>query len=188
MEMLTLVAIVVAVVVGAATVIAARRWGNRRRKLLVAYESGPLLPPEHRGGPLKITYRDIPVEDPYLVTIRLKNVGPWDIATEYFDSGEPFVVRLNCTMYGVTRTTDPDSTVSSAIGAEGTIQMKPRLLRRGDEWTIDAVVQGVPSPEFESPLIDTDIIEGATRLDQVADLLSGAIFELPFGIRLQVPR
>lgn len=111
------------VIVGAigigATVLAARRWGNRRRKILFAWEQVPLLAAGADHGLLEVTYRDIPVENPHLVTVRVANVGASDVASDHFDAGLPLIVHLNCTMYGVTRTTHPQYTAGGAIGAEG---------------------------------------------------------------------
>lgn len=187
-EWLTLTAIVVTLIVGVAAVIATRRWGNRRRRLLFSYEVAPLLAEGSANDLLQITYRDFPVRDPHLVTVRLRNVGPADVATGHFDGGRPFLVRLNCKMYGPTRASHPGATVSTAIGAEGKIELRPHLLRKGEEWVVEAVVEGSPEPEYESPLIDTDVVEGPGYLQQAGELLSGIIIDLPFGVTIGVKR
>ena len=101
-EWLAVAAIVVAILVGIATVIVTRRAGNRRRRLVFACDVAPLLPPGHEEGPLQVTYRDLPVEDPHLVTVRFRNVGTLDVASEHFDgakagcsTAEPQDVRLD---------------------------------------------------------------------------------------------
>jgi hypothetical protein len=56
---------------------------------------------------------------------QLKNVGPADIASQNFDGGKPVVTRHNCTMLGVTRSSHPEVTVSSAAGSEGVLGCIP---------------------------------------------------------------
>lgn len=178
----------VALVVGVATVLATRRWGTRRRKLLFRYQSASLLPTDSRPGLLEVTFRDIPVPNPHLVTIRLQNVGPSDVATHHFDGGRPIRVVLDCKFFGVTSTTHPSATVSPAIGSDGWIEMRPMLLRRGEEWAVEAVVEGDPAPTLQSSLIDTDVEQGGSARDQLAEFLSGIVLTGPFGITIRLPR
>jgi hypothetical protein len=169
-EILGIVGIVVGIVAIITGVLAARRWGNRRRRLMFEFRSAPLIAAgsPDRSGLLKVTFRDIEVPDPHLLTIRLANVGPADIATDRFDAGRPLVIRLNCTMYGLTATSHPDAITSTAVGAEGVIQLRPQLLCRGEERTIEAVVSGASDPELDSPLIDTDIVSGPAYAAELA--------------------
>lgn len=187
-DWLVIAAIVVAVLIGVATVAATRRWGNRRRRLLFAVEAVPLLPPGKPDGLLQVTYRDFPVNDPHLVTARLRNVGPSDIATAHFDGGRPLILRLNCKLYGVTRSSHPQSTTLPAVGAQGDLKFVPQLMRRGEEWAIEAVVEGEPEPVLDSPLIDTDVIEGPSYLQQAIETLSGVVLNLPFGVTIGIKR
>jgi hypothetical protein len=158
-EVLAIVGIAVAVLAIIASTLAIRTWGNRRKRLAFEVRSAPLIA---TGGPsadlLKVTFRDIEVPDPHLATIRLSNIGPADISSDSFDAGRSFVVKLNCKMYGVTATTHPQSTVSTAIGSDAVIQLAPQLIAKGEEWVVEAVVSGSPSSEIESPLVDTDIV------------------------------
>lgn len=188
MEWVAVAALVVAVLTGVGTVLAARQWGNRRRRILFSVESAPLLPPAERAGLLQVTFRDFPVENPHLVTVRVQNVGPLDIATQHFDAHRNLVVDLNCTMYGVTSSSHPGATVSRGIGSEGVVELTPSLLRRGDAWVVEAVVSGEPTPELDSPLIDTDVVDGATYLEQLAEILAGTIVTLPLGVSIRLRR
>ncbi len=177
----------VAVAVGLATVLATRKWGTRRRRVLFRYQSAPLLPVDSRLGLLEITFRDIPVPNPHLVTLRVQNLGPSDVATHHFDTGAPVRVALNCKFFGLTSSSHPAATVSPAIGDDGWVELRPTLLRCGDEWAVQAVVEGVAAPELVSPLIDTDIVEGATARDQLAEFFSGIVLSGPFGITIRLP-
>jgi hypothetical protein len=170
------------------TIAAARRWGNRRRKLLFSFESAPLLPPGPNNGLLEITYHGFPVEDPHLVTVRLQNIGPLDIPSGQFDAESPLTINLNCKMFGVTSNRSGARVVAPAIGGDGFLQIGPQMLHRGEEWVVEAVVQGDAEPTLDSPLIDTDIVEGPSMLEQVAEQLAGITLTLPFGVQLQIKR
>lgn len=168
MSILTVILIavgVVAIIVGA---LAARRWGNRRLRLLFEVTSLPLILGGAQSGLLKVTFRDLEVDDPHLVTIRFRNVGSGDISSSRFDAGRPFVVNLNCSMYGIVNVTHPESTVSTATGAQGVVQFMPQLIRRSEERLVQAVVSGSPVPDHDSPLIDTDIVIGSTYSSELA--------------------
>ncbi len=119
-----------------------------------------------------MTYRDIPVKDPYLLTMRLVNVGPADVASSHFDGGRDLDIDLGCTMYGLLRPPTGDgtlTTVSTAVGSSpGVISLQPGLLRRGSEWMVDVVVSGMPSPTLDNPLIDTDVVDPPTYRMQLA--------------------
>lgn len=173
-EWLGIVSLVLVLIFGVLALVAARRYGTRRRKVLFAFSTAPLLPVGQPPGLLEITYRSFPVPDPHLVTFRVTNVGPLDIASEHFDSNRPLLVRLNCTLYGVTATTHPDQTVSPPLGTEAVIALEPMLIRRGEEWVIEAVVEGDSMPELESSLIDTDVVSGPSALAQWAQQASSS--------------
>jgi hypothetical protein len=66
--------------------------------------------------------------------------------------------------------------------------MRPTLLRRGDEWAVEAVVEGDPAPTLRSSLVDTDVDERGNARDQLAEFLSGIVLTGPFGITIRLPR
>lgn len=147
---------------------AARKWGTRRGKLLLAYTVTDLMP---AGGPrdgFGFTYRDIPVEDPQLVTLRLRNIGPHDITRDLFDQGEALQISLNATFMGLLRATSTAGATPRlamrAIGTENAeIGFKPGLLPRKAEWTAEFLVEGKASPEVRGCLINTDIDQGESN-------------------------
>lgn len=159
-RLLAIVGVIVGIVGLIATIAAARRWGTRRHRLLYEWGETSLLP--ERGNLLKVTFRDLPVDDPYLVTIVLRNIGPGDISSQIFDGGKPLVINLGCKKwYGITRNSHPHATLSNAVGSDdAVVQLRPTLLRTGEEVAFEAVVEGKSKPELESPLIDTDIVDG----------------------------
>lgn len=178
-DILGIIGIAIAVVAIVVGVMATRRWGNRRCRLLFDFRSVPLMPlgtPNVRGL-LKVTFRDIEVPDPHLITIRFKNVGPADIASDRFDAGEPLAVTLNCKMYGLTSNSHPYATTSTAVGANGVITLGPLLLRKGEEIVVEAIVSGASMPDLSSSLVDTDIVYPGDMRAEVAVGLLGTILE-----------
>ena len=175
-EWLAVAALAVAVVAIPVAIWATRRWGNRRARVEFQFMSLPLLPSDAREGLLEVTYRDVPVKDPHLVSVTLRNTGPKDISTSTFDSDCPIVIRFDQTFYGLTSVQGGVNTVSPAIGARATdsrVELRPGLLKRGNAWSFSAVLSGPVEVKVDSPLIDTDVREadwGNRGLDIVVRL------------------
>jgi hypothetical protein len=84
-------------------------------------------------------------------------------------------------MYGLVHASHPEATlttVGNSPGSEGVIKLAPVLLRKGDEWTVEAVVGGEPTPEIDSRLIDTAIIRPTNRAELALEV-AGAIGAFP---------
>jgi hypothetical protein len=188
---IAVISVIVAVLAIVASVWAARRYGTRRRKLLFEWSAAPLIP-ETRGDAsprLVVTYRDFEVKDPYLLTLRLVNVGPSDVATSHFDGGRDLVIELGCTLFGLLGSPGGDgnlTTVTTAVGSDGPISLRPGLFRQGSAWSVDVVVSGRPDPRVNSPLIDTDVVDPPTYRKQLARSLAtvaadAALSTLPSG-------
>lgn len=176
-------ALAVAVIAIPVTIWATRRWGNRRGRISVSISATALIP--EGSGRLEVTYRDIPVHSPHLVTISLRNSGPKDISSSMFDSGKPTVVSFDTTFYGVTSVHGGVKLTSSAIGTtppDSTIGIKPGLLRRRSEWSFSAVVTGPVVVSIDSTIIDTDLIEEVPAVDSAVKVLfsfAGLGVEIP---------
>jgi hypothetical protein len=168
----------IAILVGA---LAARRWGTRRRRVLFEYGSTPLIPQVQLGAKareyLKVTYRDFEVDEPHLVDIRLKNLGPSDVSTSHFDAGKPIELHLKCKLYGVTENSVPDSVLLPAIGSLDPILLQPRLFKKEESWSISAIVSGNPTPTLVSTLVDTDIVDGPTYAQELAKSFSRILLD-----------
>lgn len=177
------IALVVALASIPITVWATRRWGNRRAKVSISVTSTPLIPDD--ATRLAVTYRDIPVESPHLVTVVMRNTGPRDVASSMFDSGNPTVVSFDSTFYGVTATRGGVQLISSGIGAtppDSKVGIAPALLKRKSEWAFSVVVTGPVEAELRSTLVDTDLIEEVSATDSGAKLslqLAGLRAEFP---------
>ncbi|MBP1234517.1 hypothetical protein JOE40_004160 [Arthrobacter sp. PvP102] len=151
------------------TIFASRRWGTRRGKVVVGSISTPLLASgAHRNSDdLKVVFRGNEVQDPHLVRLLLRNVGPHDITPEQFDGGEFLVELTGSTLYGLVRILSSDGVEPDISTHEGTNQIAdvsfhPTLLPKGVTWVVEAIVSGAGKSKVRSRLINTDISEAET--------------------------
>lgn len=154
-----LAALVVAILAIPTTIFATRQWGTRRARLEVEINATPLLPEDARPGLLEVTYRDIPVKEPYLVSVTLRNSGPRDVATKMFDGERSITAKFDQTFYGLTATQGGVKVMSPGIGAGAgaIVAVLPGLLKRGESWSFSAVTSGPVDVTVDAPLIDTDV-------------------------------
>lgn len=151
-------ALLVAILAIPTTIFATRQWGTRRARLEVEVNATPLLPEDARPGLLEVMYRDIPVKEPYLVSVTLRNSGPRDVATKMFDGGRSITAKFDQTFYGLTATQGGIEVTSPGIGAEAAIvAVRPGLLKRGESSSFSAVTSGPVDVAVDAPLIDTDV-------------------------------
>jgi hypothetical protein len=191
MDPLALSALVVAVVAIPVAVLATRQWGNRRAQIEFSSSSTPLLPDKVGRGLLAVTYRDIPVDDPHLVTVSVRNVGPRDISTAMFDSGQSISIRFDQTFYGLTVVSGGAHTLSPGVGAspeEATVLFEPGLLKRGDAWSFSAVLSGPVGVSIEAPLIDTDVREAVPDSDRPELTLRLSTLGLSAQLPIKLPK
>lgn len=159
-EWLALAALVVAAMAVPITIWATRRWGNRSARLEVSVTSAPLLPADVRHGLLVVTYRDVAVARPHLVSVSLRNTGPRDVSSEMFDGGRAIAIGFDQTFYGLTETKGSPLTVAAPVGAPAgpaLVQLGPGLLKRGERWTFSAVTTGPVEVAIDAPLVDTHL-------------------------------
>ena len=151
-----------------------RQYGNRRRKLLFTWDSVQLLP--HDGpakGALEVSYEGIRVDDPFLIKIVIKNLGPTDIATAHFDGGSSLRVEFP---EGYVAALDSDLGAATMLElGSGYVAIPPQLLKRNAIITLDVLVDGPSEPVLVSDIIDTDVVTAdaagvaLTVASQVAD-------------------
>lgn len=176
-----IVAAVLSVIAIIVTVIATRRWGNRRAGAEWYVDAVPLLAAGASSTALEVTFRNAPVKDPVLVTFGIVNTGQRDITSEMFDASRSIVVRLGAPLYGVTQHAGNPDLVSPALGTpadNACVELRPRLLKRGEAWQFSAVVSGTPTVQVEAPLIDTDLKELATPEVESEGLFSAVAYSL----------
>jgi hypothetical protein len=169
-DKLTIAGIVIAVIAIAVGIWAARRYGNRPGVVLFTYASTQLIPdlPFSAKDLLKVEYRDLPVHDPHLLSLRFQNVGSRDIASSNFDAGRPVTIKTNCQFYGFVTVSHPNQTVGRAIGSDGEIDIMPTLLKRAEVLEISAIISGAPKVEIDAPLIDVNVLDRKTFDAKVA--------------------
>ena len=186
---IALSALAVALVAVPITVLATRNWGTRRAKVSILIASVPVLPEQAGKGRLEVSYRDIPVKEPHLVTVALRNDGPRDLASGMFDGGKPISVTFDQTFYGLTEVHGGVRTISPAIGASGKdarVEIQPALLKRGGVWGFTAVTSGPVEATVNAPLVDTDIDE--VRPQALEDDRPEVAIKLGFlGVTMEVP-
>jgi hypothetical protein len=168
-EIIAFWALVVALVGIPITIWTTRKWGTRRSKLLVAFSSTGLLATQTASDNLKVSFRDLPVGDPHLVSVLVKNTGPNDITRDQFDGGKPLGIALNSILYGAVQIRSSDGIspglITGGIGDKNAIVgFQPALLPKGTEWVADFIVSGPATPKVVGRLVNTDIVEGESGI------------------------
>jgi hypothetical protein len=180
--------LIIAIIAIPASILGTRQWGNRRARVQFFFTSIPLLPDGTREGLLEVTYRDVPVSSPHLVSVTLRNTGPRDVPSAAFDDGRPISISFNQTFYGLTGVRGGARTVSPALGSpakEAIVRLEPGLLKRGEEWSFSAVLTGPVEVSITSPLVDTDITHVIAESDAEPSDITVRI-SLPF-VSAEVP-
>lgn len=175
-ETVALLALAVGVIAVPVSVWAARRWGSRRARTDFTFSVIPLLPID--DSPLEVTYHDLPVDQPHLVSVSLRNTGPRDIPSSAFDGGQPILVRFDTRFYGLTsRATGGARTLAPAVGSpadRAVVQIEPGLLKRGESWSFNAVVSGRATVSLTSPLVDTDVTQNRPESSRWPTIVAGS--------------
>lgn len=154
-------------------ILATRKWGNRRAKLQVLTESTGLLAAGPSAGfsvsrHLEVTYKRVPVDNPHLVTLRIRNIGPKDITRDNFDGARPLIFDIGNTFYGFVSISSNDATkpiVNTAVADQidnSVLTVMPAHIPRGTEWVVKYMASGRALPKRLGTLIDTDIVDGET--------------------------
>lgn len=148
----------------------------------MSIEVSPILPAV-RPTALAVTFVDIPVPDPHLVSFELRNIGPRDIPSTAFDASQPLMVHFPGAFYGITRSSG--GIIGAAVGErppKAIVRIPPHLMKRGDSLSFTAVVSGGGPPRVESPLVDTDIVQthpGPAQTITVEIFGVGVVLPLP---------
>ncbi|POH60302.1 hypothetical protein [Arthrobacter glacialis] len=149
---------------------------------MVTYVSTVLLTAsaatEALSADLEVTCKNVPVRNPHLVSLVLKNIGPHDITEDKFVD-DHFAVNLNQTLYEIvrwgSRDNFPPSIYSEKFGSgNGIVGFKPALIPKGAEWAVECIVSGPTTPEVMDRLVDTDIVEGEPQSRAFLNALSDA--------------
>lgn len=158
--------------VGILGLFAAWRWRPRRTRVFVTWEATRLVPQVAAAEMLEVTFRDVRVLDPHVMTVAVTNVGPRDIGTDQFDRASPLEIHHDAVLLGVVAH-DGDAPLSiPALGSRDALKLGPALLRVGETWRVDAVVDGRPSVTVRGRVANV-VFDERTRKD-LLELVAGA--------------
>lgn len=117
------------------------------------------------------------LEDPYVVTIVIRNTGRHAVGSEHFDRGRPIMISLAAPVAGLLGS--PVGRAESAVSVDDqAILFGPDLIRRRQEIVIQALVTRAPSlgPEQVSEhLVDTTVKVDVDSYSEAPDLAKVAI-------------
>ena len=157
------VLLAVVTIIGAVISIIAWRSGILRKRLLLSITSRSrlLAAPEPMREDLKVTYQDGQLEDPYVITAEIANVGRSYISSEAFDKERSLEFALNVPIVKVLTTEhEPESAPPPMITASGKMfELKPELIAKGESITVSLLTEGrVSDVEISfNPFGDVDV-------------------------------
>jgi hypothetical protein len=152
---------VIAMAVGAKAAIYA---GFPKRRLYFSMPViAPLLSaPEGIRGDLELRHKEISLDDPHLLEVKLISKSRRDIASGDFDSHEPLCLDIGANIIEILRTTStPNSPPAPIITHEGTsLKIGPSLIGKRQDITVTLLADG-PDPRltYEARLINVDVRE-----------------------------
>ncbi|PMQ21868.1 hypothetical protein CIK84_10230 [Glutamicibacter arilaitensis] len=160
------------------------RWGTRRAKLQIAIESTRLLAQGEVTEKLEVSYDGKRVENPYLTTLWIKNVGPRDVPSNAFE--DDFRVKISGRFFeffdietnnGINPAVMSDSITLSSDSS--VILIPPRLIPKGTVWVFKFLTSGESKILGRGELQDTDIhvvnIPNTALFDKAIDASLAAI-------------
>ncbi|MFG2378387.1 hypothetical protein ACGFY9_43910 [Streptomyces sp. NPDC048504] len=154
----TAAGVAVAVIVGCGAIWAAFRAAHPRRRLNYSVAHAPLVD-RCIGAGLEIRRNGTLLSDPYVVTVVLTNPGRRDIASNAFDRGEPFRVRLGVPGVEIlgaeSRPSAAQAPPARISGAE--LRIGPGLIGGGTTVTYRVLVDTTPSYDCRHSLIDVRV-------------------------------
>ena len=176
-RIITIISLSITVLAVVISVWAARHWGNPHLRMLVECEATPLIPILRGAGSqrLKLTFDGAELQNPYVVSVRLTNVGAGDIASDRYDQGKSIQVKSKARFYSLLQ---GDAKIPQ-VGDETIIEFPPNLQKRGEIREAVFIVsrptggdlggsgghgQKTESfiPEIDLPLVNVDVTDEAT--------------------------
>lgn len=154
----TLVLAVIAILLAVVSVYYARRalFPPKRRLSYCVESSSPLVQGAgHLAGAIEVSREGVPLSDPHVVVLWLKNTGRHAIASEHFDQGRP--VELDLSAQIVDLVTAGGSAQASCAVHGAVIAYGPELLSKGQKVTFTALVDGAPDFSLRQHLIDVEV-------------------------------
>ncbi|MGW9196581.1 hypothetical protein [Micromonospora chersina] len=159
----TLAVAVLALVVGAVAVYFAREalFPPRRRLSIRLLKPARLL--GRAGGEvrdLEVSHRGRVLEDPYVVTVIMRNTGRHAIGSSQFDQGRPIQIDLDAPIEALLGPASGQATSSVAVD-DRVILFGPDLIRRKQEIQIQVLTSRAPvlsDSAVTEHLVDTSVI------------------------------
>jgi len=162
--------VVVALLVGVATVLVTWSVGTSKRKMIYSVPTlTSLLPYNDRFAKnafsdLEIMHNGAKLSNPYIISLRIENVGRKDIRSSDFDQGRPLLFHINAsivTMLGAAISTEmrPESFRLGRTNRGDVVEVGPALFKKNGFIAVDLLTDGKPMLVCESPLIDVTIKE-----------------------------
>jgi hypothetical protein len=142
---LTIIAIAVAVVAGAIALIAWRAEAVRKRLLLsITSRTRLLITPEPMREELRVSYQDEKLEDPYVVSIELSNVGKSPIKSEDFDKGRNLTFSVGAPIVKVLSTEhEPTSAPAPVVTTNSnSLEIGPELIAKDESIRVTLLTEG----------------------------------------------
>lgn len=133
-----------------------RRWGTRRSRLRVSWDFVGVIPP-HPAKNLEIRLDGKVMEDPYVLTVIMRNAGPNDIAESNFNRTKPLrVTVMGARIIDIMDQEDED--LPHRMSDDGAdLLVGPGLLPAKSQRTFYAFTDQKPSGIDVGKLVDVDI-------------------------------
>jgi hypothetical protein len=101
---------------------------------------------------LRMSWREEPIENPVLSTLRLTNVGRLDIGSASFDGGKPIVIDFGAPIVALIEPSEAPTDLMPIRLAGNSVQIGPGLLRRQEAVTIVTLNDGPGIATVTMPL------------------------------------
>lgn len=104
---------------------------------------------------LKVLLNDQEVDSPHLVRLRVRNQSRRDIRSADFDADESLRFAFGVPVLGLLLDSDAaDGSPASFIAVGNEVLVRPMLIRRKADLTVDVLTEGEPKLSCDSPLAD----------------------------------
>lgn len=112
--------------------------------------------PQLSEDDLQVTVRGNVAQDPHFVTVRLENNGHRNIRAEDFDHKIPLILKLDVPILVVLSSSDGSDRAFN-IEKASEINVRPGLIRRGENMTINVLTEGKPTLSCDKSLANVKV-------------------------------
>ena len=144
-----------------------RKLGPPRRLIVYNVEFIPLVSeewPSAAAAALKITHRGKLLADPCVVTLTVDSRGYGEISASDFDRSRPIIFDLGANIVAPPLEMSPDgedSPISTPEPGHRSVQLLPRIIRRGRILTVQLLMDGKPKVAVRNVPSYTDVQDKA---------------------------